>query len=235
MAYTLTYSYNGGSQSYSVAGYTGEPVDVVVPDTYDDGVHGEHPVTAIREYAFRACSSLTSITIPDSVTIIETMAFDLCGSLTSITIPDSVTDIGERAFSNCSSLISITIPDSVISIGAAAFYGCNSLTSINILPKLVPILGNNVFVQINANAKFYCFQSAIDAYKTATNWNTYADKFVADDVRLYFVMNANSTKKYVDSADALKVNKTTEIAGIQINNGISANELMNSLFDVEVV
>jgi len=55
-------------------------------------------------------------------------AFHYCSSLASITIPDSVTSIGSSAFSGCSSLTSITIPDSVTSIGSSAFWGCNSLT-----------------------------------------------------------------------------------------------------------
>ena len=59
--------------------------------------------------AFASCSSLTSITIPNSVTSIGVGAFLDCSSLTSITIPNSVTSIGEWAFSRCSSLTSINV------------------------------------------------------------------------------------------------------------------------------
>ena len=52
----------------------------------------------IGDYAFIACSSLTSVTIPDGVTSIGTWAFFGCDSLTSVTIPDSVTSIAEDAF-----------------------------------------------------------------------------------------------------------------------------------------
>ncbi len=57
-------------------------------------------------------------------------AFDGCSSLTSITIPDSVIEINYGAFKNCSSLTNIAIPDSVMSIRGDVFAGCKSLTSI---------------------------------------------------------------------------------------------------------
>ena len=66
--------------------------------------------TSIGDYAFSGCSSITSITIPESVTSIESCAFYECSSITSITIPESVTSIGFMAFYGCNNLTSITIP-----------------------------------------------------------------------------------------------------------------------------
>ena len=60
--------------------------------------------------AFYNCSSLTNITIPDTMTSIGGAAFYGCSGLTSVTIPDSVTSIGWYAFSGCSSLETMTIP-----------------------------------------------------------------------------------------------------------------------------
>ena len=89
-------------------------------------------VTYIGVRAFGYCRSLTSVSIPDSVTTIGACAFCFCSSLTSVTIPDSVTTIGEEAFSYCHSLTNVTIPSNVTSIEWGAFSGCSSLTSANI-------------------------------------------------------------------------------------------------------
>ena len=100
--------------------------------------------TSIGRYAFRGCSGLTSITLPESVESIGFWAFSGCSGLTSITIPESVKSIGWEAFRGCSGLTSITIPNSVTSIGAHAFYGCSGLTSITI-PESVTSIEKSTF------------------------------------------------------------------------------------------
>ena len=101
-------------------------------------------VTSIGNSAFYDCSSLTSVTIPNSVTSIGYRAFQSCSSLTSVTIPNSVTSIGNNAFSSCSSLTSVTIGNGVTSIGKEAFYRCSSLTSVTI-PNSVTSIGESAF------------------------------------------------------------------------------------------
>ena len=138
---------------------------VVIPSTVSYGGR-TYSVTKIAWAAFYYCSSLTSVSIPNTVTSIQSDAFKYCSSLTSITIPSSVNDIGSWAFSHCrklasvkipesvtqiadlvfeySGLTSVTIPKSVTSIGFGAFMFTN-LTSVTI-PKGVTSIGKNAFI-----------------------------------------------------------------------------------------
>ena len=70
-----------------------------VNKTIHDGNDGNGRFCSIGDSAFRNCSGLTSITIPDSVTTIGGGAFNGCSSLSSIEIPDSVTSIGDDVYS----------------------------------------------------------------------------------------------------------------------------------------
>ena len=58
----------------------------------------------ICNHAFRECTALTSVVIPEGVTEIDWCAFDGCTGLTSVTIPASVTEIGWWAFHGCEHL-----------------------------------------------------------------------------------------------------------------------------------
>lgn len=108
-------------------------------------------VTSIGDYAFYKCSSLASIEIPNSVTSIGESVFSGCSSLTSVEIPNSVTSIGSYAFHNCSGLTSIEIPNSVTSIGLSAFSGCSGLTSVEI-PNSVTSIGESAFMYCSSLA-----------------------------------------------------------------------------------
>lgn len=122
--YTWT---DNGDGTCTITHYIGPGGAVTIPGTITGLT-----VTRIGNSAFRDCTSLTSMTIHDSVTYIGFYAFSGCSSLTRVTIPDGVSSIGHSVFKGCSSLTSVTIPDGITSIGSSMFDGCSSLTNVTI-------------------------------------------------------------------------------------------------------
>ena len=102
-------------------------------------------VISIGESAFSGCSGLLSIIIPDSVKSIGSHAFYKCSSLPEIVIPDGLTIINGNTFYNCTALVKVIIPNNVTSIGIQAFYGCSGLISVNIGSGVTNI-GENAFL-----------------------------------------------------------------------------------------
>ena len=132
--------------------YSGS-VDIPAMTSYSGSVYR---VTAIDEFAFNACSQLSSVSIPASVTSISCYSFVGCNGLESITVASGNTVYDSR--DNCSAIIetagnrlvagckNTVIPSTVTEIGNFAFYACTELNSLN-LPNSVTRIGNNAFSQ----------------------------------------------------------------------------------------
>ena len=135
---------------------------------------GELTSTMISPYI----STCVSVEIGKLCTSIGGSAFQSCKSLTSIDIPNSVTIIGSGAFLSCSGLISCTIGNGVTSIGVEAFYWCSSLTSATVNATTPPTLSGGAFDSTN-NCPIYVPSGSVEAYKSATNWSTYASRIQA--------------------------------------------------------
>jgi len=151
------FSYLASNGSITITAYSGDGGAVEIPssitfvsgyDVDDNPIYTTWPVTSIGNTAFWY-SSVTSVTIPDTVTniggAIDEGAFFECNNLASVTIGSNVATIGPEAFAFCYSLTNLNIPHSVVSIGDNAFYNCTDLTSVSI-PDSVTSLGNQVFI-----------------------------------------------------------------------------------------
>lgn len=93
----------------------------------------------IGDYTFQYCVSLKNLNIPKSITSIGTYALQECSDLKNVNIPKSITSIGNYAFQYCASLESVNLPDSVMNIGALAFQSCTSLKQIHISTSVTNI------------------------------------------------------------------------------------------------
>lgn len=132
--YELKFSLINSNREYAVSGYTGTPVDVVIPVEYEG-----KPVTFIADSAFDFCKTIKTLTIPNSVKSIGQSSFRY-STIEQVNIEDNgLTYIGDNAFSSCSSLKSINLPNSLTHIYGFAFDGCTSLEKVVFPNSLIEI------------------------------------------------------------------------------------------------
>ena len=129
---------------------------LIIPATVmNEGV--TYNVTSIGDSAFYSCTSMTEVTIPNTIDSIGKNAFVYCSGLTTVNlnadsciyagsqdltafygctnfthlnIGSNVKRIPSYAFRGCTHLDTLTIPASISTIGYNAFYGCTGLTTV---------------------------------------------------------------------------------------------------------
>lgn len=165
----------GNNVEVTTGGYTGRPpklqeytgsLNIPTTVTYNGTTYS---VTRIGGKAFINNTSLTSVTIPNSITSIGYMAFNNSGIYNdesnwkddalyvdnylirvkttksgAYTINNQTKLVAGGAFEDCSALTLVTIPSSVNNIEMAAFKYCSSLKSV-VLPNSIKHIGNETF------------------------------------------------------------------------------------------
>ncbi len=193
--------YNGdeGDSTLTVSQYNPAPTgDIVIPEAIRiDGK--DYTVRAIGASAFYS-SSITSVSIPNTVTSIYGNAFQYCGNLQTATLGTGITYIGINAFEGCNKLESIRIPEGVTDLYEATFKGCTSLKTIELPSTLAnieqgafryhndlesftinrntpPNVGIQLFYdwELKPPAKVYIPYGATAAYEADTNGDTDSD------------------------------------------------------------
>lgn len=86
--------------------------------------------TIIGNYAFYACTDLTTVSISGNVGTIGSYAFNGCKSLTTISMSEGVAGISERTFDNCDALETIILPNAITTIPSYSISYCDNLKSV---------------------------------------------------------------------------------------------------------
>ena len=125
--------------------------DLVIPETIDGKLVG-----SIGFGAFRDCSSLTSVTIPNGVTSIGSFAFLGCSSLEAIQVHEDnlhYSSVSGVLYDKLRTILltcptktngDFSVPGTVSTIVDRAFADCSSLTSVSI-PDGVTSIGSSAF------------------------------------------------------------------------------------------
>lgn len=95
--------------------------------------------------AFIECTSLKSVSMPESMTWIGDSAFAGCTGLEQVEISPNLTTIGPNSFYSCNGLTSVVVPDKVTIIESLAFFGCLNLKSITIPASVTTLDSTFVF------------------------------------------------------------------------------------------
>ena len=197
---------NGTAEVTQNGKYTG---NVTIPATvsYNDQTYD---VTSIGYEAFYYCSSLTSITIPNSVTSIGYSAFNYCSKLTdvhitsienwcSITFGDSDSNPlynGGNLYLNGNLVTEITIPSSVSQIKTYAFY--YSGVKITLQSTTPPVLKSTS--AFDSNSCFVVPSAAYDDYCSAPYWSNMKTRITKDDMNVKNVaLTANSNRSALET------------------------------------
>ena len=112
--------------------------------TFEEG-EGSAATLSIGTSAFRNCTSLAEVTLPERLTSLGNYAFAYC-VIEEIYIPANVTTLGSQAFLDNEKLTELTFAEDIklTTFGNNAFENCSSLTAVEI-PASVTKTGNNLF------------------------------------------------------------------------------------------
>jgi len=224
--------------------YNGSAAEVEIPLVFT-----EYIITRIGNYAFKGCTGLAKVTIPEGVTRIGDMAFVDCESLVTVSIPDSVISIGRDAFSGTAlyyntynidnwqngllyiddflvdvrpsmlPMLMVVVKDGTTVIADGLFSQCFKLTSVTI-PSSVTNLGEGLFP---------IYPSAMENVSVERNNKNYSSQdgvlFNKDKTELIYYPKANARTSYVIPDSVKTINKSafercTGLTSITISNSV---------------
>ena len=156
--------YTGGIY-YSITEYAdADPVASVENNGSINTYSGVVTIPATVNYNGKTCA----------VTSISYQAFKGCTGLTEVNLPESIMYFSNEAFSGCTSLTSITIPASIYTIYNYVFTGCTALQSVTCLRPTAPSANTNNFSQSTyTSATLYVPAGSLSSYQSTAPWSSF--------------------------------------------------------------
>ena len=136
--------------------------------------------------AFRNCTQLTEVVLPETLTTVGDNTFSGCSVLSSVNLPESITTIKTNAFANCTALVidDLCLPNltgklwngafkntqlkrisnlgsitEIVSLDGTECFGyCSSLTSV-VLPVTLTTIGKGAFRSCSNLTDFYLHET----------------------------------------------------------------------------
>lgn len=153
-------------------------------------------MTMIGRNAFNGCTSLEfeELNLPNLETLGQNAFYGVnikkisnLGKITALPTGDS----NSQNFGKKDVLEEVVLPDTLTSIPAYSLYGYLKLNYIISNAITPPTLGNTNAISNTNNCPIYVPDASVEAYKTATNWVTYADRIMS----MFYYLG------YIDFAD----------------------------------
>lgn len=218
----LVFTPNSATKTATLTGYTTPTagasalaqtgLSVEIPALVKDATSNIYTVTEIGAAFDSVKTTLSSITIPNTVTTIAANAFKGCTALTGdLIIPRSVSTIGDSAFEGCTGLDGdIVISSTVENMGQKAFSSCSNLNSIIVKAPTPPDVLANIFDDTN-ECPIFVTATKVNEYKNQTNWSDYSDRIYA--------IGEDPFPKFLDENGLLTDSNDTKYTGViyQIN------------------
>lgn len=96
-------------------------------------------VVSIGQFVCLGLGGLESVALSDKIRKIPLCSFENCKSLVSVRLPRMLKEIGSNTFKDCTSLGKVLLPKGLSKIYTAAFENCTSLTSVEMPSRMLEI------------------------------------------------------------------------------------------------
>lgn len=139
----------------------------------------EGTISSSHSFAYN-CSALNRLSFPqNSVTTMYYDACNTCESISYIDIPESCTTIYNRAFESCGYINKLVIRAGDSMTINSPFNYSSHVIEYYFTANTPPVLASSDSLKVDGYTQaIYVPAGRGEAYKTATNWTTYADKIV---------------------------------------------------------